>query len=108
MTAARPPGVVSAASDPAAPVLAGIPRLTHLCPRGDDPPSTPRLEGVPSSAEADRRVPAGPTPNSTGPLVVSASASDSGLSAGLSGTSVLAVHAPDCWDEEASCPWEFT
>jgi len=77
-------------------------------PRGADPPSTPRLEGVPSSADADRRVPAGPTPNSTGPLVVSASASDSGLSAGLSGTSVLAVHAPDCWDEEASCPWEFT
>ena len=77
-----------AASDPPAVVLAGI----------------SRLDQVPLTADAALIVPAGPTPNSTGPAAVSASASDAGLSAGPSGTSVLVVQVPDCSLDSASWP----
>ena len=84
--------MVRAASDPSplAPVLAGIPRLAQ------EPPSS----------DTALIVPAGPTANSTGPLAVSASASDAGLIAGPPGTSVLVVQVPDCSLDSASRPAE--
>jgi hypothetical protein len=64
----------------------------------------PRLDQIPLTADTALIVPAGPTPNSTGPSAVSARVSDAGLSAGPSGTGVLVVQVPDCSLDSASWP----